>query len=394
MKVKLALLAAAGALAMASAAVAQERTGYYGALGAGVAIENESNDFEGRSAFPAAFDSQFELDTNVAIYGAIGKYFGNGFRGEVEFATRTQQIEALAGDGLGFAGFPANSQIGDVSATTLMLNAYKSFAIDAAGRLEPYIGAGFGAARVRPEFDNISDGIPAVTLADMATSNRVVVGDKDYVPAGQAMAGLTFDFTENMMIDVRYRYLQTGDVDFGGFVNDIEADLESQYIAHEALIGFRWNWGGTVAPVQEPEAVQYKTCFDGSRVAVTADCPVERETVDTAGNVEPLIVYFDYDKANLTEAARTLIAARAEEALAADVKAVAVQGNTDTSGSSAYNQALSTRRGAVVRDALVANGIDGSVITVEALGESNPAKPTGDGVREPLNRRTEVTFSF
>ena len=59
-----------------------------------------------------------------------------------------------------------------------------------------------------------------------------------------------------------------------------------------------------------------------------------------------------------------------------------------------YNQRLSQRRANVVRDALVANGIDSSVISIEALGESNPAKPTADGIREPLNRRTEVEFEF
>ena len=36
----------------------------------------------------------------------------------------------------------------------------------------------------------------------------------------------------------------------------------------------------------------------------------------------------------------------------------------------------------------------GGVIEVAAFGESNPAKPTPDGVREPLNRRTEVRITF
>jgi OmpA-OmpF porin, OOP family len=34
------------------------------------------------------------------------------------------------------------------------------------------------------------------------------------------------------------------------------------------------------------------------------------------------------------------------------------------------------------------------VITMEASGEKNQAKPTADGVREPLNRRVEVKITI
>lgn len=396
MKFKLALLAAAGTTAMFSTAFAQEQTGYYGALGAGVVLDNDDVDFESDSSTPA-FDADMEVGSNVAIYGAIGRYYQNGFRGEIEFATRTQEVEEIPGDGLGFAGFPSSSDLGDLTVSTLMLNVYKDFAFDASGLLHPYVGAGIGAAYVRPEFDNISSPT-AAEAGGPSFSNRVIVADKDYVAAAQAMAGITYDFTDNMVVDLRYRYLKTGEVDYGGYVNspqnDYIADLSTEYDAHEIVAGFRWNFGPTATVVEEPEPVQYKTCWDGSQVEVTMDCPPMLEEEEVVTEIEPLVVYFDYDKSNLTDAARTLIAARADEAISADVAGVNVEGNTDTSGSSAYNQALSARRAKVVSDALVANGIDSSIITMEALGESNPAKPTADGVKEPLNRRTEVTFEF
>ena len=71
-----------------------------------------------------------------------------------------------------------------------------------------------------------------------------------------------------------------------------------------------------------------------------------------------------------------------------------IRDSTDTSGSSAYNQALSQRRAAVVREALIANGVPADSIETRAFGESNLAKSTPDGTREPLNRRSEVTISF
>ena len=396
MNLKISLLAAAGTLALTGAASAQQAGDTYGAIGAGIAIGSDENNFRDTGdAVPASFVSAFETDDNVAIYGALGKYFRDDVRGEIELANRTQEIDEIAGDGLGFGGFPDDGTIGDLSATTLMLNVFKDFNVDAAGRLTPYLGLGAGVARIRPEFENISS---ADADDDTLNGYRVVVSDKDYTIAGQAMAGLSFDFTDNMMVDVRYKYLSTGKYEYGGFVNDLFTDLEGNYSVQEVTAGLRWNFGGGAAapaPVAAaPAPVQYKTCFDGSRVPVTVECPPQiEEEVEVPEELE-LTVYFDYDKSNLTDAAQTLIAARAAEAREYDISSIVVQGNTDSSGSAAYNQRLSARRANVVRDALVANGIDSSMISIEALGESNPAKPTADGVREPLNRRTEVRFDF
>jgi OOP family OmpA-OmpF porin len=68
-----------------------------------------------------------------------------------------------------------------------------------------------------------------------------------------------------------------------------------------------------------------------------------------------------------------------------------VSGHADTSGSTPYNQGLSERRSRNVADLLASSGVPASGLTVQAFGETQPAKPTPDGVREPLNRRVEVT---
>ncbi|MBK6705902.1 MAG: OmpA family protein [Caulobacteraceae bacterium] len=77
-----------------------------------------------------------------------------------------------------------------------------------------------------------------------------------------------------------------------------------------------------------------------------------------------------------------------------NVSGTIVVGHTDTSGSPTYNQGLSERRASVVRDALVARGMAAGSIQTQARGEGDLARPTRDGVREPLNRRTAVTISF
>ncbi len=404
MKLKLALLAATGALAVTSAAQAQDDEGYYGQIGAGIALSSDDSDFEDEGgALPASFDADLELEDNITVYGALGKYFDNGLRGELELATRTQNVESIPGDGLGFGGFPAGeADLGDLSATTLMVNVFKDFNVDAAGRLTPYLGVGIGAARIRPEISNISyiDAADPTNPAAAGAGYRVVAADQEYVPAYQGMAGLSFDFTDNMMIDVRYKYLATNEFNYGSYVNNLFTELSGEYQVQEITAGLRWNFGGGAEPAPAPVAApapapqpQYKTCFDGSRVLVSQPCPVVEEEVEVPEELE-LTVYFDFDRANLTDAAQSLIAARAAEAREYEIENIVVSGNTDTAGSAAYNQRLSARRAEVVREALISNGIDSSVITIEALGESNPARPTGDGVREPLNRRTEVEFSF
>ena len=106
------------------------------------------------------------------------------------------------------------------------------------------------------------------------------------------------------------------------------------------------------------------------------------------------MVYFEWDRSNLNAAATTVIDEAAQRAHACNITAATVVGHTDTSGSTAYNMGLSQRRADVVRDALVSRGIDASTITTQARGETDLAKPTRNGVREPLNRRTAVTITF
>jgi outer membrane protein OmpA-like peptidoglycan-associated protein len=48
----------------------------------------------------------------------------------------------------------------------------------------------------------------------------------------------------------------------------------------------------------------------------------------------------------------------------------------------------------VVKQALIAGGLTEAQITTRARGENDQAKPTADGVREPLNRRAEVQITI
>jgi outer membrane protein OmpA-like peptidoglycan-associated protein len=106
------------------------------------------------------------------------------------------------------------------------------------------------------------------------------------------------------------------------------------------------------------------------------------------------VVYFEWDRSDLNAEAQETISAALDRARQCNISAARVVGHTDTSGSAEYNQDLSERRAGVVRDALVAGGLSASATTMEARGESDLARATPDGVREPLNRRTAVTITF
>ena len=70
-----------------------------------------------------------------------------------------------------------------------------------------------------------------------------------------------------------------------------------------------------------------------------------------------------------------------------------VTGYTDTSGGKGYNDALSLRRAQNVAGLMSQGGIAMDAMTVSGLGETQLKIETADNVREPMNRRVEVTAS-
>jgi outer membrane protein OmpA-like peptidoglycan-associated protein len=108
---------------------------------------------------------------------------------------------------------------------------------------------------------------------------------------------------------------------------------------------------------------------------------------------ENYIVYFGFDRSDLTPRARDVL----DEVVAAvetlSSTALSIVGHTDTSGPDDYNQRLSERRARSVAQGLVERGVPQGAMTLAGRGEREPARVTGDGVREPLNRRVEITLS-
>ncbi len=98
------------------------------------------------------------------------------------------------------------------------------------------------------------------------------------------------------------------------------------------------------------------------------------------------MVFFDWDRSNLSQQALVTIKQAADAFKTRGSAQITATGHTDTSGPEAYNMALSLRRANAVKDALAREGVPAPAITVVGKGETQLLVPTGDGVREPQNR--------
>jgi outer membrane protein OmpA-like peptidoglycan-associated protein len=104
------------------------------------------------------------------------------------------------------------------------------------------------------------------------------------------------------------------------------------------------------------------------------------------------MVFFDWDKSDVTSQASAILDNAASAYQTCGQAQVMLAGHADRSGSDQYNVGLSQRRAANVRSYLAGRGIPDGVMTTEAFGEGRPLVETQDGVREPQNRRVEITY--
>jgi OOP family OmpA-OmpF porin len=103
-------------------------------------------------------------------------------------------------------------------------------------------------------------------------------------------------------------------------------------------------------------------------------------------------VNFDFDKADIRPDAAVILDEAASILNDNPGRNVSVAGHTDSVGADAYNQSLSERRAASVKDYLVGKGVDAGRLTTAGYGESNPiaSNDTADG--RALNRRVELNL--
>ena len=283
-----------------------------------------------------------ESDWRQAL--AFGYDYANGWRLEAEAAHRYNDTGAIG-------SFEDSSS--DFHIWSAMLNLYRDFNPD--GWYHPYLGAGAGFGQVNGSMTGWTTGSRPVPNGGVADTRYVVSRDDDIGFMWQLIAGVGWGLGDNWYFDTQYRYFSTLDLDFDPGV-DVDA-----LRGHEVWLGLRYVFAAPPPPA-----------------------------CDDVG----FVVYFEWDRSNLTDQARAVINQAVQQASTCGVAAVQIDGHADRSGAAAYNVGLSERRARAVRDEMVRLGVPASGISLQAFGESRPAVQTPDGVREPLNRRAEVLIDL
>ncbi|SDR85835.1 OmpA family protein [Pseudomonas oryzae] len=177
--------------------------------------------------------------------------------------------------------------------------------------------------------------------------------------------GLKYYFTENVFAKAS--------VD--GMYNIDQGDSEWM-----AGVGVGLNFGGGSAPAPAPVA---------EPAPVVEPAPVA-EPVPEVVRVE-LDVKFDFDKAQVKSESYGDIKNLADFMNQYPQTSTTVEGHTDSVGTDAYNQKLSERRAAAVRDVLVNQyGVAAGRVSSVGYGESQPVADNATEAGRAVNRRVEA----
>jgi peptidoglycan-associated lipoprotein len=108
--------------------------------------------------------------------------------------------------------------------------------------------------------------------------------------------------------------------------------------------------------------------------------------------MQQLVVYFDYDTADILPEFNALLQAHGQFLAQNPNSQVRLEGHADERGSREYNIGLGERRAQAVRRVLMLQGAGGAQLTTVSYGEERPAQTGSDDEAWRLNRRVELVY--
>ena len=350
------------------AAFAQPIEGLYvGAAGGLSFLENQRVMSESTNGATHIFRPAVSTNFQTGAQGAInlGYAFGNGARVELEGDLLDNKRGTKGNNTL------TTSQSAHEKKLGAMFNAL--FDLDIGSPyIYPYLGAGVGYQSVTR------------TVSKNIGGTNFAVNDSQGAMAEQAIGGLSFPKpgAVGLSVTADYRFMvvngtqnYTGTATTGGVTVPASFRVRDDH-NHSVMFGLRYAFNVTPPPM--PAAAPAPTA---KIVAAPAPAPARS-----------YLVFFDWDRAELTTRAQAIIAEAAKNATHVANTRIDVAGHADKTGTAAYNQTLSLARARAVAAELVRLGVEKAAISITAFGDTKPLVPTAAEVREPQNRRVEIVL--
>jgi len=333
--------------------------------------------------------------------GARGGYQWGPWRFEEEYSYRNNQLSnnntfSILGPFGNSVTTNGGHTSGQSTSHAIMTNAIYDFTIG--WPITPHIGAGIGAVDVIDSASintftlRNSIGPPISPASPLSVQGPQTFGGTLISGSGwrfgyQAIAGIRYEFSPAVSFDLDYRYLGTTNQTIrnnasarypfpNGVVNGVPTtnccaggSFTSNYKSNNIVASVTMKFGAPPAP---PPPLP------------PAPPPPPPQKV--------FLVFFDWDKYNITPEGERIIELAAQQYKAGGSVRIQVNGYTDTTGSFGYNQRLSERRANAVASRLAALGVARSDMAVAGHSFNDLRVPTPPGVREPQNRRVEIVF--
>jgi len=340
-------------------------------------------------------EKNFNSGFNV---GARGGYQWGPWRGELEYSYRNNESSSVTLPQFGFTTSGSHAS-GESTTNTIMANGIYDFGTWGWNwwvPVTPHIGAGIGGVHVDDTFSvnhftlpqsigrPINPSFP-LSVQGPQTFGGTLINGSGWRFGYQAIAGVRFELSPAVAFDIDYRYLGTTDQTLtnnarfpfpSGTVNGVPTTnccagtrFTSSYHTNNIVASITMKFGAPPAPPP---------------LLPPAPPPPPPQKV--------FLVFFDWDKYNITPEGERIIEVAAQQYKAGGAVRLQVTGYTDTTGSYAYNQRLSERRANAVAARLAALGVARSDMAVAGRSFNDLRVPTPLGVREPQNRRVEILF--
>ncbi len=341
------LLGAATAALCTGAASASNVDGWYVSLEGGA---NWVADWD--AVVSTTVPAHTSFDAGWAVLASVGYGFASNWRGEFEAGYRSNNIGTFTST----SEDKLHTTTGDLWEGTFMANVL--YDIRLADKLGLSLGVGAG-----------------MDYAQLNLNGSVNRSDEDWNFAYQGIAGLNYALGRQTSAFINYRYLTVSDPNFNTLAQGGERIDGDDFQKHTVTVGLRYAFGSPQVMSDAPPP--------------TSQPPV----AEPSGPSRQFIVFFGFNKYNLTTAALRVIAEAVIAAKETGSATVVITGHTDTVGSPGFNQKLSMQRSNAVKGEMSRQGVSAASISTNGKGENELLVQTTDNIKEPQNRRATIDLN-